>query len=61
MGEEAEFPLMGLLVDRFAAPTADGWYAELPPFDHVLTTFEGREALFRLSDVRFVLREVTVG
>jgi hypothetical protein len=61
MGEEVEFPQTSLLVDRFAIATADGWYAEQPPFDHVLTTFRGREALFRLSDVRFVLREVTAG
>lgn len=56
-GRLAEFPQMGLFVDRFAAATASGWYAEEPPFDHVLTTCEGRENLFRLSDVRFLLRE----
>ncbi len=59
MGEEITFPDGGLLVDRFACPTEEGWYSERPPFDHVLTRSAGeREALFRLSEVGFTLRSV---
>ncbi len=51
-------PEEGYAVDRFAAHREDGWYAECPPFDHVVTTASGQDALFRLSDVSFVLRRL---
>jgi hypothetical protein len=58
MEEYVQFPEEGYAVDRFATPRKDGWYAECPPFDHVVTTASGQDALFRLSDVSFVLRRL---
>lgn len=57
-GTETDLPPPGLLIDRFATATPGGWYAEQPPFDHVLAAMSGREVLLRLSDVRFTLREL---
>ena len=56
--EYVRFPEEGYAVDRFATPREDGWYAECPPFDHVVTTASRQEGLFRLSDVSFVLRRL---
>lgn len=53
-GDEVEVPESGFVVDRFVTLTSNGWYAEEPPFDHVLTLPGGREAMVRLSEVRFV-------
>lgn len=57
--EEVPFPEEGLLLDRFACVTSEGWWSEHPPFDHVLTlSREKGEALFRLTEVKFAVRRV---
>jgi hypothetical protein len=54
-GAAVTFPQDGFLVDRFACHSEDGWYREMPPFDGVLVSASGREALFRIDDLRFAL------
>ncbi len=55
-GNTIRFPERGFPVDRFAALRADGWFEETPPFEHVLVTALGQEALFPLSDLQFLLQ-----
>lgn len=57
--KEVVFPQDGLVVDRFASLTAEGWHSEQAPFDHVLSFSSGQsEMLFRSKDLRFELRKV---
>ncbi len=49
----------GVPFDRFVSRTPNGWYAECPPFDHVLLLDGAREMLISLQDVQFILRKVT--
>lgn len=55
---QSTFPATGMPFDRFATHTETGWYVEKPPFDFVLISSMGRESLFRLADVRFILHEI---
>jgi hypothetical protein len=58
MQSEVEVPSAGLLFDRFAVRTDAGWYAERPPFDHILAFVDGREALFAAADIELILRKI---
>jgi len=55
VGEYLGFPEGGYPIDRFVALTDEGWYAERPPFDHVLISVSGKDTVFRMSDLRFGL------
>ncbi|MBK9261551.1 MAG: hypothetical protein IPM54_17315 [Polyangiaceae bacterium] len=58
LGEYVQFPDTGLQLDRFASRSANGWYLECPPFDHVLLRTGGRDVLVPLKDVRFTLKKI---
>ena len=41
--------------DRYVSRTPAGWYAQSPPFDHVLASVGEREVLLKAPSVQFVL------
>lgn len=45
----------GLPLDRFVSMGQDGWYYERPPFDMALIDQDGREMVFKISDLDMIL------
>ncbi len=54
-GNEIVFPDEGLPIDRFVRLDGLGWYNEAPPFDHVLVSAGGREAVLKCEHLDFDL------
>ncbi len=58
MQTPVEVPAEGLPVDRLVSLDGSGWYADRPPFDHVLVLQHGNPAVFRLDGLEFRLAPI---
>ncbi|WP_427452961.1 hypothetical protein [Litorimonas sp. WD9-15] len=47
-----------LTLDRFVSMRPDGWYYEEPPFDKALSFINGKEVVFNINDVEFILGHI---
>ena len=50
-----DWPDEGLVVDRFVRLDGAGWYDEAPPFDHVLVSTGGYDAVLPTEDLDFTV------
>jgi len=57
-GDAFVVPTDGVAMDQFVTLSENGWYQDVPPFDHVLIHHQGREKVVALDEVDFILVEI---